>query len=220
MTTDLFKYQRGQAERLIAAGFQLTADIYTRTQPLLAPIFDLTINIQLPHTVTTQLIDRDTQAPYTLHLAARPTGKFVAQVRQAYLDALQTVADQCFEPDVFQTDSARDLIAYVDHQYHDQLEFLWKNFPTNAVWRRSDTKKWYAAILTVAPDKLGLTGDHPLTVLDLRLEPDALTALVDQQTYFPGYHMNKKHWYTIILDGQVPLAELTERLDHSYQLAH
>lgn len=220
MITDLFSQQRGQADKLIAYGFKAIAPQYTLTQLLSVANFELTITVSLPNTVTTTVIDRDTQTPYTLYLNASSTGSFVAQVREAVLAALQAVADSCFESDVFSAPIARDLIAYVDQQHHDQLEFLWKKFPNNAVWRRANTKKWYAALLTVTPQKLRLTGDDELTVLDLRLEPDQLSQLIDQQHYFPGYHMNKQHWYTIILNGQVSLEELKQRLEHSYQLAH
>jgi predicted DNA-binding protein (MmcQ/YjbR family) len=34
----------------------------------------------------------------------------------------------------------------------------------------------------------------------------------------PGYHMNKKHWNTVVLDGSVPDDELQELIDHSYDL--
>ena len=34
----------------------------------------------------------------------------------------------------------------------------------------------------------------------------------------PGYHMNKKHWNTIIVDGVLPARELKKMVDHSYQL--
>ena len=34
----------------------------------------------------------------------------------------------------------------------------------------------------------------------------------------PGYHMNKKHWNTVVLDGSLPLGELTRMVDHSYAL--
>jgi predicted DNA-binding protein (MmcQ/YjbR family) len=34
----------------------------------------------------------------------------------------------------------------------------------------------------------------------------------------PGYHLNKKHWNTIILDGTVPDDELAELIEHSYTL--
>jgi len=36
----------------------------------------------------------------------------------------------------------------------------------------------------------------------------------------PGYHMNKKHWNTIIVDGSVKNALLKEWIQHSYHLAH
>jgi predicted DNA-binding protein (MmcQ/YjbR family) len=34
----------------------------------------------------------------------------------------------------------------------------------------------------------------------------------------PGYHLNKKHWNTILLDGSVPDDELEELIEHSYTL--
>ena len=34
----------------------------------------------------------------------------------------------------------------------------------------------------------------------------------------PGYHMNKKHWNTIIVDGSVPVSQLKEWIDNSYKL--
>ena len=34
----------------------------------------------------------------------------------------------------------------------------------------------------------------------------------------PGYHQNKKHWNTIVLDGTVPDDEIAELIEHSYAL--
>ncbi len=34
----------------------------------------------------------------------------------------------------------------------------------------------------------------------------------------PGYHMNKKHWNTVFVDGAVPDGEILEMIDHSYNL--
>jgi predicted DNA-binding protein (MmcQ/YjbR family) len=39
-------------------------------------------------------------------------------------------------------------------------------------------------------------------------------------TVFPGYHMNKKHWNTVVLDGNVPDTELIDMLELSYQLVY
>ncbi|MGH3152808.1 MAG: MmcQ/YjbR family DNA-binding protein [Streptosporangiaceae bacterium] len=34
----------------------------------------------------------------------------------------------------------------------------------------------------------------------------------------PGYHLSKRHWNTVTLDGSVPDAEVLELIDHSYDL--
>jgi predicted DNA-binding protein (MmcQ/YjbR family) len=34
----------------------------------------------------------------------------------------------------------------------------------------------------------------------------------------PGYHMNKKHWNTIVVNGSVSSKQLKEWIDHSYEL--
>lgn len=56
-------------------------------------------------------------------------------------------------------------------------------------------------------------------IIDLRIEPDVLDKLADGSRYFRGYHMNKKSWITMILDGSVSFSEITERLDASYIIA-
>ncbi|MEO7444533.1 MAG: MmcQ/YjbR family DNA-binding protein [Ferruginibacter sp.] len=51
---------------------------------------------------------------------------------------------------------------------------------------------------------------NPGKALELREEyPDLI---------LPGYHMNKKHWNTIIVEGTLPTASLKEMITHSYNL--
>lgn len=216
----IFKNQRAQAEKLLKAGFQKRGQQFVQQQPLLAAAFTLTVTVTLPNTVITELIDNETQQPYTLHLIASNTGNFVAQVRQAYTEALQTIAMHCFETDVFQTDQAHLLIQTIRKNYGDELEFLWKKFPDNAIWRRADTKKWYALLMKISKRKLGLDSDEIVTITDFRLTNKQRDRLIDNQTYFPGYHMNKQHWFTIILDGSVSDQDLLQYLQTSYELAH
>lgn len=58
-----------------------------------------------------------------------------------------------------------------------------------------------------------------MEIVDLRGDPELLKRIVDNKRYFPGWHMNKKHWYTIVLDGSVPLEQICRNLDQSYFLA-
>jgi predicted DNA-binding protein (MmcQ/YjbR family) len=49
----------------------------------------------------------------------------------------------------------------------------------------------------------------PAFAIELRERYSSVTA---------GYHMNKKHWNTVMLDGSVPDKEVFSWIDHSYEL--
>lgn len=55
--------------------------------------------------------------------------------------------------------------------------------------------------------------------VNLKCDPDLALELRDRfEQVTPGYHMNKKHWNTIVLDGVVPEREVKKMIDHSYDL--
>lgn len=101
----------------------------------------------------------------------------------------------------------------------DEIEFLWDEFPDNAVWHRKDTQKWYGDVLTVSKKKLVLDSSEITEIINLRLNPDPMSETIDYEKNFSGWHMNKKHWHTIILDNSVPTKEICKRIDESYTLA-
>ncbi len=54
---------------------------------------------------------------------------------------------------------------------------------------------------------------------NVKCDPERAVALREQYSgIMPGYHMNKKHWNTILTDGTVPDALIKELIDHSYAL--
>lgn len=218
METALFKNRKPHTAKLLAYGFVCEGGEYLYETEIAQNQFCLTVRVA-NGAVTTQVVDNASGEEYVLYRAAGAVGAFVGMVRAAVEAVLADIAATCFEPNVFKTVMAQRLIAHVRETYGDELEFLWEKFPDNAVWRRRDTGKWYAALLTVAGNKIGLNSPEKIEILDLRLEPETLAALIDNTHYFPGYHMNKKHWYTVCLDGSVAFEELCERIDTSYRLA-
>ncbi|VAW60312.1 hypothetical protein MNBD_GAMMA11-1359 [hydrothermal vent metagenome] len=53
--------------------------------------------------------------------------------------------------------------------------------------------------------------------VNLKCEPYKAAALRDVfDAVIPGYHMNKLHWNTVILDAGIPAVEIREMIDHSY----
>lgn len=213
-----FRNRKPNTAKLLAYGFVREDNGFRYAADIAEGQFILTVTV-LNGDVKTRVMDKDSGEEYILHRAPGAVGSFVGMVKEDYETVLGDIAEKCFEPDVFKTEQAKALITYVRERYGDELEYLWKKFPDNAVWRRKDTKKWYGALLTVSARKLGLNSDEHMEIIDLRMKPEDVTQIVDNQRYFPGYHMNKKHWITICLDGSVPMDEICERLDESYGLA-
>ena len=55
--------------------------------------------------------------------------------------------------------------------------------------------------------------------VNLKCDPDLALELRDRyEQVEPGYHMNKKHWNTVVLDGVIPDREIRKMIDHSYEL--
>lgn len=206
-------------EKLAAYGFSKKEDTYSYATTLTDSGFKMTVDITEQSEVFTTVIDPAFNEPYTLHLVEDAVGSFVGGVRTEYEQILTEIASHCFEQDVFQSQQAKEVIAYIKDKYDDELEYLWKKFPNNAVVRRKDNKKWYAAILTVSRRKLGFDSDEMVEILDLRMIPEDIEKMVDGVKLLPGYHMNKKHWITICFDGTVSLEEICSRIDESYKLA-
>ena len=55
--------------------------------------------------------------------------------------------------------------------------------------------------------------------MNLKCDPEEAIQLRDVfESVLAGYHMNKKHWNTVILNGEVPMGELQRMIDNSYAL--
>ncbi|MGV0167355.1 MmcQ/YjbR family DNA-binding protein [Furfurilactobacillus sp. WILCCON 0119] len=164
------------------------------------------------------MTDPETATPYVLHVS-ESQGRYVAKVRKAYTSLLTTIAEQCSHPQVFTSPQAQAVIAACADQFDSHPEFLWARTPNNAIFRKASNQKWFAALLTVPKNKVIGTDSTPVELIDVRVPSDQLTTLVDHQTVFPGYHMNKQHWVTVLLDGSMATERLLTLIAASYELA-
>ena len=55
--------------------------------------------------------------------------------------------------------------------------------------------------------------------MNVKCDPDEALILRDKyESILPGYHMNKRLWNTIVLDGSVPTDEIKKFIDDSYNI--
>ena len=69
------------------------------------------------------------------------------------------------------------------------------------VFRHPDNKKWFALVMTIQKRKLGIDSYEYIDVVNLKCVPEVMDDLWREVGVFPAYHMSKKHWLTLALDG-------------------
>ena len=216
---DLIKDKKIDLKRLEKFGFKLINKSYCYHTSLLKNQFKMSVKISLDNSIFTEIIDTETNEPYVLHLLEMKRSGYSEKVYKVYSQILEKIQKECFEDEIFKANYTKEIVAYIKNKYRDELEFLWEKSPKNAVVRRKSSKKWYAVILTVSKRKLNLDSDEIIEVINLHNRVEEIEKLIDNKKYFPAYHMNKKHWCTICLDGTVELEKIYKLIDISYELA-
>lgn len=215
---DFIKNKKINLKRFKEFGFKLIDNSYYYHTSLLKNQFKMTVKINLDNSIFTEIIDTETNEPYVLYLIENRSG-YSEKVYKEYSEVLEKIKKKCFEDEIFKANYTTEIIAYVKNKYGDKLEFLWEKSPKNAVIRRKSSNKWYAVILTISKKKISLNSDEIIEIINLHNNPEEIEKIIDYKKYFPAYHMNKKHWCTICLDGTVELKEIYRMIDISYELA-
>ncbi len=86
------------------------------------------------------------------------------------------------------------------------------------VLRHTGNRKWFALFMDVPRSRLGLPGEERVDILNLKCDPVLAASVRDGIGIFPGYHMNRASWITVLLDSTVPEADIRALLGVSYEL--
>lgn len=74
-------------------------------------------------------------------------------------------------------------------------------------------------VLKVMGKVFALTNINGFSSINLKCDPETAVELREKYAAVqPGYHMNKKHWNTVLIDGSIPDKLLRQWIDESYQL--
>ena len=106
------------------------------------------------------------------------------------------------------------LIAYVSERYSADPEYPWND--GNFIFRHQNNRKWFAVVQRIPYGKLGLRQEGETDILNLKCSPLMSGAYRPQPGVFPGYHMNKDHWLTLLLDGTAGDELIRELLEISF----
>ncbi|WP_425756775.1 MmcQ/YjbR family DNA-binding protein [Ihubacter sp. rT4E-8] len=111
-----------------------------------------------------------------------------------------------------------ELLQYVKETYDTDPEYLWMKTPNFAVLRHKGSRKWYGILMDLPRKTMGLSGEGIIDILNVKCDSGMIFSLLDQDGFFPAYHMNKQHWISIALSGVVPESEIRVLLSASYEM--
>ena len=114
--------------------------------------------------------------------------------------------------------SKEKIFEYAKEKYNTEPEYLWEKYPNDAVLRHNDNKKWYALIVDIEKEKLGLEGKEVIAIINIKCYPEMIGSLRKENGVLPAYHMNKEHWVTLLLDGSLKKEKVLQLLDLSFEL--
>ena len=214
----LLKNRKIDFKKLLEYGFIKKENQYEYKTILIENEFDIIVTFYEDGNLDTKVIDLMSNDEYLLVKVLGATGEYVGKVREAYKNKLIGIIMKCSEIEVFKSNQAKQIIKYVKEKYDNEPEFLWEKFAGNAVFRHKENNKWYGVLLTIPKSKLGINSEEKVDIIDLKILPEDIEKVVDNEKYFLGYHMNKKHWFTIILDGSISIEKIFEFIDISYNI--
>ena len=110
-----------------------------------------------------------------------------------------------------------DLPRYIEEKYGVTAENLFAKYPGFQVFRHRHNHKWFAVIMDIPKEKLGLTGGN-ITVVNVKCDSRLIGSFREETGIFPAYHMSKTHWLTVSLDGTVDGDKLRFLVDMSYEM--
>ncbi len=243
LESDFFKRSRPDFRKLEAFGFQRTSGnndnghIYTYSEELPDGQFRAELSVSEDGGIIGRVIDLETNEEYLPIRVENQIGSFSGNVREMYLEFLAKIDCACFVPVHFMFDQANRTEAWINREYGVDVEFPWEKYPGNGTFKCSENGKWFAALLTVEFGKLASGADEAdanadgsetatlkhdeeeiVEVINLKADPEKIPALTKIPGVHPAWHMNKKHWISVILDDTLTDAQAFDLIRESYRL--
>ena len=160
------------------------------------------------------VFDADTDEEYLpFNVLDNITG-FVTGIREQVEDLVQEIKEKC----LLNSNMKLRLMKYCERKFGTEPEAPWEDSPDAYTFKTATRNKWYALFMTIPYKSLGLAAKGTLDVVNIKLPPEKVLDLIDRVHFYPAYHMNKKHWITIVLDKEVDESLVQQLLEESYGL--
>lgn len=216
----IFKNKTLDVEKLTAYGFHSTQTGYEKSFPIMQDQYSVIISITSDGTAAFRVFDCEMAEEYIPAHVYHSTGAFVGEIHKECEAILKDVADKCCYTEYFKWDQAKRILRFIKETYKAEPEFLWSSLPECAALRIPGKKPWFAVVGRIPKEKIGIEEGGLAEVINLKDEPKAVTARINEKKAYRAYHMNKQHWYTVLLDESLEDDEIINMVKISFKIVN
>ena len=201
-------------EQLLQFGFKEEAEKLIYRKEILDSSFSIEI-VFVNNQLTIEVYDLEFDEIYSLFSVDSAVGETVQNIREHVENLLSSILGLADESEKI----SLEVIDYCNNKYGgNQVNPFKKHSDILAFVNKKN--KWYALFLDVEYNKLNKNTDitTKVKILNVKYPTDNILSIIDNKNIFPAYHMNKKHWISIVLDKNIKLETIKELIDISYTL--
>ena len=201
-------------EQLKGFGFKEEEDKLVYKKEILDSYFLIEI-VFANNQLTIEVYDLEFDEIYSLFSVDSAVGETVQNIREHVEKLLSSILGLADESGKISS----EIIDYCNNKYGENHVNPFKKHPDILAFV-NEKNKWYALFLDVEYNKLNKNTDiaTKVKILNVKHPTDNILDIIDNQNIFPAYHMNKKHWISIVLDKNIKLETIKELIDISYSL--
>lgn len=210
---DVEKYNFSK-EQLNRFGFKEEAEKLVYRKEILDSSFLIEI-VFVNSQLLIEVYDLEFDEIYSLFSVDSAVGETVQNIREYVEKLLSSILGLADESGKISS----EIIDHCNNKYGENHVNPFKKHPDILAFV-NEKNKWYALLLDVEYNKLNKNTDitTKVKILNLKYPTDNISDIIDNQNIFPAYHMNKKHWISIMLDKNIKLETIKELIDISYSL--
>ena len=201
-------------EKLLQYGFKEEADKLVYKKEILDSNFLIEI-VFVNSQLLIEVYDLEFDEIYSLYSVDSAVGETVQNIREYVEKLLSSILGLADESGKISS----EIIDYCNNKYGENHVNPFKKHPDILAFV-NEKNKWYALFSGVDYNKLNKNTDitTKVKILNVKYPTDKILDIIDNQNIFPAYHMNKKHWISIVLDKNIKLETIKELIDISYSL--
>lgn len=223
----IFQGKKPDPNLLASHGFHLDGDHFQNDFPIGNEQFFVRTLIFLDGKFDFHVYEKESGDEYFLARVQNAEGAFVGQIHTECEKIFSKISKECFSfgPAEEQT---QKIFQYILETYRVQPEYLWQKFPDHAVFR-AQNGAWFALCAKIERGKIesrknlsgkkaddALNENERVPILNLKETPENVNDLLSKNQAFPAYHMNKRHWYTVLLGNRLPNEKIFRMIDQSF----